>query len=82
MLMEEDIDVIRSIERGMNTPVPGKALHSFKTGDKVRFKDDEVNRWPSGRIAGSIGDGRVIVEIDMMGRIVPTHVFPYQIERA
>jgi transcription antitermination factor NusG len=82
VLKNADIEVIRSIEAGMNTPKPGKSLHSFKTGDKVRFTDDMLNRWPPGRVAGSIGDGRISVEVEVMGRIVPFMVFPHQIERA
>jgi transcription antitermination factor NusG len=80
-LKDDDIAVIESIERGMNTPKPGKSLHSFKTGDKVRFKDDELHRWPAGKIAGSASDGRVIVEVEMMGCVVPIQVFPHQIAR-
>ena len=81
-LKEESIDVIRAIERGMNTPTPGRTLHNFKTRDKVRFVDDPSGRWPPGKIAGSLSDGRIVVEVQMMGRLVPFHVFPYLVERA
>jgi hypothetical protein len=74
--------VIRSIEATMNTPKPRKSLHHFKTGDKVRFTDDLLNRWPPGRVAGSINDGRISVEVEVTGRIVPFQVFPHRIERA
>jgi hypothetical protein len=50
--------------------------------DKVRFVDDDVQRWPRGRISGSSNHGRIIVDIGVMGRIVPFFVFPHQIERA
>jgi transcription antitermination factor NusG len=82
MLKDSDIDVIRSIERTMNTPVPGKTLHNFKTGDKVRFVDDNVSRWPPGRVAGTNGDGRIVVDVEVMGRVVPFQVFPHQVEKA
>lgn len=82
VLKNADIEVVRSIEASMNTPVPGKSLHNFKTGDKVRFADDTLNRWPPGRVAGSINDGRISIEVEVMGRIVPFMVFPHQIERA
>lgn len=82
VLRNADVEVIRSIEAGMNTPKPGKALHNFKTGDKVRFNDDTLNRWPPGLVAGSLSDGRISVEVEVMGRIVPIQVFPHQIERA
>jgi hypothetical protein len=48
----------------------------------VRFVDDTLNRWPPGRVAGSINDGRISIEVEVMGRIVPFMVFPHQIERA
>jgi hypothetical protein len=76
-----DIEVIRDIERGMNTPIPGKAMHHFRTGNKVRFTDDANHRWPPGKFAGSASDGRVIVEVEIMGRLVPFHVFPHQVEK-
>ena len=66
----------------MNTPVPGKSLHNFRTGDKVKFIDDTLSRWPPGRIANSTNDGRIVVEVEMFGRLVPTQVLPHQIERA
>ena len=81
-LKEESIDVIRAIERGMNTPIPGRTPHNFKTRDKVRFVDDLQGRWPPGKIAGGTGDGGITVEVRVMGRIVPFHVFPHLIERA
>jgi transcription antitermination factor NusG len=82
MLRQSDIDTIRDIERGLNTPKLGKSLHHFKTGDKVRFTDDLLNRWPPGRVAGSINDGRISVEVEVMGRVVPFQVYPHQIEGA
>jgi transcription antitermination factor NusG len=74
MLKDADIDVIRSIEAGMNTPIPGRTPHNFKTGDKVGFIDDNAQRWPPGRIGGSSNDGRITVEIGVMGRLVPRGV--------
>jgi transcription antitermination factor NusG len=75
-----NIEVIRQIEAGLKTPKPGKSLHHFKTGDKVRFVDDLLNRWPPGKVAGSTNDGRITVEVRVMGRFVPFQVFPHQIE--
>jgi len=80
-LHNEDIQVIRKIEAGLNTPVPRKSLHNFKTGDKVRFSDDLLTRWPPGRVARLADDGRIAVEVDLMGRSVPFLVWPHQIER-
>jgi transcription antitermination factor NusG len=82
VLRNADIEVIRQIEAGLNTPKPSKSLHSLKTGEKVRFCDDLLNRWPLGRVASSTNDGRISVEVEVMGRIVPFLVFPHQIERA
>jgi transcription antitermination factor NusG len=80
-LNDADIDVIRSIEAGMNTPTPGRTLHNLKAGDKVAFIDDNTQRWPPGRFGGSSTDGRITVEIEVMGCLVPFVVFPHQIKR-
>lgn len=77
-LRQSDMDTIRNIEEGLNEPVPGKSLHSFRTGDKVRFKDSS---WPPGVVARSTGDGRLSVEVELMGRMVPVQVYPHQIEK-
>jgi transcription antitermination factor NusG len=81
ILRNTNIEVIRQIEAGLKTPKPGKSLHHFKTRDKVRFVDDLLNRWPPGKVAGSTNDGRITVEVRVMGRLVPFQVFPHQIER-
>jgi transcription antitermination factor NusG len=52
---------------------------SFKTGDRVRFKDAS---WPPGLVSSSTGDGRLVVEVELMGRVVPIQLFPHQIEKA
>ena len=80
-LKDESIEVVRAIERDMHTPVPGKSLHNFKTGDKVRLVDDITQRWPPGKIAGATGDDRITVEVKVMGRVVPFQVFPHQVEK-
>jgi transcription antitermination factor NusG len=80
-LKDADIDVIRSIEAGMNTPIPGRTMHNFKGGDKVGFIDDNTQRWPRGRFRGSSDDGRITVEIEVMRRIIPFVLFPHQIKR-
>lgn len=81
LLRNADIQVIRKIEAGQNTPEPGKSLHNFKTGQKVRFKDDAPGHWPPGRVARVVDDGRIVVDVELMGRIVPVFVLPHQIER-
>jgi transcription antitermination factor NusG len=81
ILRNTDIEVIRQIEAGLKTPKPGKSLRSFKPGEKVRFCDDLLNRWPLGRVASSTKDGRISVEVGVMERIVQFIVFPHQIER-
>jgi hypothetical protein len=79
MLRQSDINTIREIEAGLNTPKPGESMHSFKTGDRVRFKDAA---WPPGLVSSSTGDGRLVVEVELMARVIPDHVFPHQIEKA
>jgi transcription antitermination factor NusG len=82
-LANEDIDIIRLIEAGLNTPdLPIKTLHNFKMGEKVRFIDDINGRWPPGKIIELYDDGRITIETTAMGRAVPIrNVLPYQIER-
>ncbi len=80
-LDNEAIVVVRKIEAGLNTPKPRASLHNFKTGQKVRFIDDMHSRWPPGRIARLADDGRIVVETEVMGRLVPFLVFPHQLER-
>jgi transcription antitermination factor NusG len=82
MLHETDIQIIRCIEAGLNTPSPVKAVHNFKTGEKVRFTDDLMGRWSGGKISKLARDGRISVEVDLMGRRVAVIAYPHQIERA
>lgn len=81
MLRARDVDVIRRIDVGMNTPKPEPTLHNFKMGQKVRFCDDLSSTWPLGVITKIAREGRINVEVNMMGRKVPITVFPHQIER-
>jgi hypothetical protein len=34
-----------------------------------------------GLVSTSTDDGRLVVEVELMGRIVPVHVFPHQVEK-
>jgi transcription antitermination factor NusG len=81
LLRQPDIDIIRRIDVGMNTPKPEAASHNFKAGDKVRFLDDLIRHWPPGVVNKVSREGRISVEVNMMGRKVPITVFPHQIER-
>lgn len=81
MIAEDDISIIRRIEAELNTPAPVKTVHSFKTGEKVRFIDDLTGRWGSGKIVRLARDGRISTEVGLMGRKVVVIVFPHQIER-
>lgn len=80
-LRQPDIDIIRRIDVSMNTPKPEATGHNFKMGEKVKFADDLSHRWPPGVIVSVARDGRISVEVNMMGRKVPITVFPHQIER-
>jgi transcription antitermination factor NusG len=82
LIGDEDIQIIRRIEIGLNTPRPSdKVVHNFKRGQKVRFVDDLIGRWPPGVVETLAHDGRISVEVDLMGRKVPIWVLPHQIER-
>ena len=80
-ISDEDIRIIRRIEIGLNTPRPVKIVHDFKRGEKVSFIDDLIGRWPPGVIEKLAPDGRIGVEVELMGRKVPITVLPHQIER-
>lgn len=79
---EDDLQIIRRIEIGLNTPrEPEKAVHAFKIGQRVKFVDDLVGRWPAGRVEKLAQDGRIGVEVELMGRKVLIWALPSQIER-
>lgn len=80
-ISDEDIKIIRHIETGLNTPKPESTEHTFKVGEKVRFSDDLIGRWPPGKIIKLAANGRISVEVSLMGRKLPITVFPHQIER-
>lgn len=80
MVDDADVRIIQRIEVGLNTPSKVVA-HKFKIGEKVRFIDDLDNRWPPGKIIKLAREGRIIVEVDAMGRKMPITVFSFQIER-
>lgn len=81
VIADADIQIIRKIEVGLNTPRPDKVDHNFKVGEKVRFVDDLMGRWPPGKIIRLARDGRISVDVELMGRKVPVTVLPFQIER-
>jgi transcription antitermination factor NusG len=81
LISDADIRIIRRIEAGLNTPRSGRTAHDFKRGQKVCFVDDLVGRWPPGVIEKLAPDGRISVEVELMGRKVPITVLPHQIER-
>lgn len=79
-MAEEDIAVIRRIEGGLNLPINPKTAHVFKCGDKVHFVDDLYGRWPNGVVFRLAENGRIIVNVPLLGQVVPIEVFPHQIE--
>jgi transcription antitermination factor NusG len=81
LLRDTDIKILRKIDHGLNTPKPTAQGHTFKLGEKVRFVDDNHQQWPAGKVVKLAREGRLSVEVDMMGRKVPVTVFPHQIER-
>lgn len=82
MLTDLDIALIHKIERGLDRPPPAKPVHSFKIGDKVRFTDDIYRRFPLGIVAKCHRDGHIAIDVNMMGRVQPITVLPYQVELA
>lgn len=81
VLRNDDIQIIRLIEAGLNMPPPITPVHNYKPGDKVRFVDDKMGNWPSGKVMKLAADGRISVEVYLMRRMVPVTVLPHQIGR-
>jgi transcription antitermination factor NusG len=81
LIADADIQIIRRIEAGLNTPRAEAPPHDFAVGENVRFVDDLIGRWPPGRIVRLARDGRIGVEVDLMGRKVDIVALPHQIER-
>jgi transcription antitermination factor NusG len=79
-LTNDDIEIIRRIESNENLPPAKSHVHRFKTGDDVRFADDLLGRWPNGKIAELAADGRIVIEVALLGRMVPVRALPFQIE--
>lgn len=79
-LSNADIESIRQIEADENEPPKVTPVHTFKMGQKVRFADHLSITWPPGKIAKLAKDGRISVEVYLMGRMVPITVLPHQIE--
>lgn len=79
-LTEQDIDIIRRIEGNENMPQDPRTAHRFKVTDKVQFCDDLFGRWPPGLVVRLDDDGRIVVDVSLLGRVVHIHVLPSQIE--
>jgi hypothetical protein len=81
LLRHADIEKIRRIEFGQNGIKPENPKHDFKIGEKVRLVDDVTSDWPPGKIIKLAPDGRISIEVMLMGRKVPISVLPFQIKR-
>lgn len=82
LIADEDIQIIRKIEIGLNTPKEKPTGYGeFKVGHKVRFVDDLMGRWPNGKIERLAREARISVQVELMGRKVSITVLPHQIER-
>lgn len=75
-----DIKEIRRIEADQCIPPPKETQRAFKIGDKVRFADSLLARWPGGRVGALADDGRISVDVPMLGCVVPVWAFAHQIE--
>ena len=80
-ISEDDLQIVRRIEIGLNTPQLDKPVRKFKIGQKVRFTDDLVGRWPAGCVAKLAPDGRIGTEVELMGRKVLIWALSSQIEQ-
>jgi len=83
LLDDLDIVVIHKIESGQNrAPSPSNTAHTFKKDDKVRFVDDILGRFPPGVVTRCRSDGRIDVDVNMMGCVRSVTVLPDQIALA
>ncbi len=80
LLSDLDIVLIHKIEQGLNISDPPKSAHSYVVGDKVRFVDDELRRFGSGQVIECHRDGRLRVDINMLGRVTPWIIAAWQVE--
>lgn len=80
VLREEGIHTIRRIEAALNLPQEVQKHHSFKVGDRVRFKNDRYLGW-QGPIVRLASGGRIGVEVTMFGRKVVIDTAPPEIEK-
>ena len=80
LLDDDDIEIIRRIDGTTDEPQASKD-HDFKTGDRVRFKGDMNRRWPPGYVTKVAPNGKISVDVAMMGRKVEFRPLPHQIER-
>jgi transcription antitermination factor NusG len=82
LLDDVDIVIIHKVEQGLNGPPPPmKYVHNFKPGQKIKFLDDDLSRWGTGKVARLLKDGRISVEVPLMGRMTTVIVNPDQIGR-
>jgi transcription antitermination factor NusG len=82
-LSEPDVDLIRKIEAGLNTPDRPKSTHKFKLGMKVRFTDDRAALWRAGKISAMANNGKITVDVPLeKGGVMPVVCLPHQIEGA
>lgn len=81
LLCALDVVLIHKIEAGLNHALPSRAsAHSYVSGEKVRFIDDEYRKLPGGVVLRCSRDGHVTVEVDLFGRMTAVDVLPQQIE--
>jgi transcription antitermination factor NusG len=80
VIREREILKIRELEATHFVPETGKIAHAFKIGQRVRLVDDVYLGW-RGPIIALAQDGRISVEVNLLGRKVPVWLVPSQIER-
>ena len=76
-ITEHDIRRIREIEGDHNRPPPAKHVHSFRIGQKVRFK---IDRGLTGKIVEFCADGRIGIEAEKLLGGATVKAWPHQIE--
>lgn len=78
LLCDVDIVLIHKIEAGLNRGI--KPAYPYRVGDKVRLVDDDLRRWPVGKVIRARKGEALEIEINILGALRTMRVAFDQIE--
>lgn len=80
LLCDVDIVLVHKIEAGLNRGVKPVSDHPYRVGDKVRLVDDDLRRWPVGKVIRARKGEGLEIEINILGALRTMRVAVDQIE--